>query len=34
MLNAMTNVTNTHTGKGTAIAHNPLDKKTPIRARS
>ena len=29
MLNAMTNVTNTHTGKVTAIAHNPLDKKIP-----
>ncbi len=33
MVNATTNVTNTQTRKGTAIAYNPLDKKTPIRAR-
>jgi hypothetical protein len=33
MVNATTNVTNTQTRKGRAIAYNPLDKKTPIRAR-
>jgi len=31
MVNATTNVTNTQTRKGRAIAYNPLDKKTPIR---
>ena len=32
MVNATTNVTNTQTRKGRAIAYNPLDKKTPIRS--